>query len=301
MIESSGAAVLFGQVFRGLSYVSGSFLWWGAMQGLFLRRVSVSFWGGLLGVLVCWGTARVLDPLAFHRGFGGMGVHVAAVMFFILIQVFLWRTVYFFNDPDRSCPTGSLVVAPADGTIVYIRRVKEGEVPLVTKKGRSAHLEEIMALPPETPMGDGILVGIFMSPLSVHINRAPVTGKITGRWYRKGPHLWSMMPMSLRVLFGRAPYEKGSPHVLDNERETLRIEGEIPVYVTRIADRYVRRIVTWKETGDVVNCGERIGLIRMGSQTDVMFPAHTHQKSLRLTVKEGDYVYAGVTPLARWD
>jgi phosphatidylserine decarboxylase len=170
---------------------------------------------------------------------------------------------------------------------------------LAVKEGREISLDEILRAP--GPPWDGHLVGIFLTPLSVHVNRSPVTGVVRMRVHSPGSGMRAMGRMLLRIRFGKKPFERGSEHVLCNERETLFIDGDLPAYVTRIADPYVNRIVTWKTEGDAVAQGEKIGLIRMGSQTDVLFPRQVAGKRLRVTVKEGDYVYGGETALAAFE
>jgi phosphatidylserine decarboxylase len=162
---------------------------------------------------------------------------------------------FFFRDPRRVPPEEpGIIVAPADGRITLIKRSGN-----------------------ETP---SLLISIFLSPFDVHINRSPIAGKITGISYAKGKFL-------------SATSDRAS---LLNEQNTLTIEGEegLTVYCKQIAGVLARRIVCWKNSGDVVGIGEPFGMIKFGSRTDltVTFP-------VELLVKEGMRVRAGETPIAR--
>ena len=163
----------------------------------------------------------------------------------------------FFRDPFRESPQGErLVVSPADGKIVLI-------VP--TPKGHAA--------------GEGSTqVSIFLSVFDVHINRAPIAGRITEVVYNKGEFL-------------PAFDDKAS---LRNEQNRAFIEGpEGRVGFTQIAGLIARRIVFRKRVGDVVARGEQVGLIRFGSRTDVFLPSGS-----TLRVKVGDRVSGGSSVIA---
>jgi phosphatidylserine decarboxylase len=163
---------------------------------------------------------------------------------------------FFFRDPRRQPPTdSSLVVAPADGRVTRVRPVENlGE--------RSA-----------------TVVSIFLSPLDVHINRSPIAGKITDVSYMRGKFLM-------------ATNENAS---LVNEQNALTIEGEkITVVCKQIAGILARRIVCWKQAGDSVALGERFGLIKFSSRTDVLLPA-----SVEVLVAEGARVKGGTTIIGR--
>lgn len=286
------------RLMRWALYLVVSYGWLGCMFWLFLRQLTASFWIGALGAPLLYGAAKALDSAAFQQGRHPRWRDFAGVVLFIALQTVAWRYIYFFADPPRRIPPRATLVAPADGWVVYVRPVKAGRVPIAIKEGRSIALTEILARAPKQ-LGDGILVGIFMTPMSVHVNRAPIAGRIVRRDYRPGRPMSSMLPMSLRLMFGRRPYERGSEHIVVNERETLLFEARFPVYLTRIADPYVDKIELWKPVGAQVRLGERIGLIRMGSQTDLYLPAEVGGQRLRVLVHEGQYVYGGQTELAR--
>jgi phosphatidylserine decarboxylase len=86
-----------------------------------------------------------------------------------------WRYIWFFRDPIRTPPTEPGILSPADGTIVYVRRLEAGEEVVTIKQGVRARVNDILREDFDQPK---LVVGIFMSPFDVHYNRAPVSGKI---------------------------------------------------------------------------------------------------------------------------
>ena len=170
----------------------------------------------------------------------------------LLVALFM---AFFFRDPKRVPPSDpDVVVSPADGRVTRI---------------------ESAAGQANSPT----LVSIFLSPLDVHINRAPIPGKIIDVVYSPGKFLM-------------ATNEKASAV---NEQNALTIQGEkITVVCKQIAGILARRIVCWKHAGDRLNLGERFGMIKFSSRTDVLLPAN-----VKVTVAEGDRVRGGVTVIGR--
>jgi phosphatidylserine decarboxylase len=202
-----------------------------------------------------------------------VGVGAAALLAFIVHWQFLaWILVgltiwvaTFFRDPVRTTPRGDkLIVAPADGLITMIARVPP---------------------PPELRGADGLgdgeytRVSIFMSVFDVHINRAPISGRVKRIAYVPGK-------------FVNADLDKASD---DNERQHFLIEGSdgLRIGFTQIAGLVARRILSFVREGDVVDVGQRVGLIRFGSRVDVYLPAGTSPKVLL-----GQRSIAGETVLA---
>jgi phosphatidylserine decarboxylase len=185
----------------------------------------------------------------------------------------------FFRDPERLAPDGEgLIVSPADGEIVYVREARGGVLPVSTKLGRDYLLGELT----KTPLAsdDAVVIGIAMSFLDVHVNRAPIGGRVT--ILRRFPGLFGSL---------RRP-----EMIFENERATVVIEqGDLQVAVVQIASRLVRRIVAYVEEGEDVVAGQRIGMIRFGSQVDLILPL---RDKLRVTAEPGDRVSAGETILA---
>ncbi len=174
----------------------------------------------------------------FTRGWVG-------VPFYVLAVFCLW----FFRDPDRVIPPGDVAVSPADGKVVLIKRT-----PQFTR------------------------VCVFLNVFDVHVNRAPIAGKITAVTYKQGKFLV-------------ASKEAAS---LENEMNTITIDGHgTVVKFSQIAGLIARRIVCYKKPGDFVTAGERVGLIKFGSRVDIEFGPEWE-----IRVAEGQRVSAGSSILA---
>jgi phosphatidylserine decarboxylase len=168
-----------------------------------------------------------------------------------LVGLTIWVAT-FFRDPVRTTPRADkLIVAPADGLITLIAKVP----PPPELRGADGLAE-----------GDYTRVSIFMSVFDVHINRAPISGRIKRIVYVPGK-------------FINADLDKASE---DNERQHFLIEGSDGVRVgfTQIAGFVARRILAFVREGDMVDVGQRVGLIRFGSRVDVYLPAGTAPKVL---------------------
>jgi phosphatidylserine decarboxylase len=205
-----------------------------------------------------------------------------------------WRRFYFFRDPAREIPAGRNIVAPADGTIVYANICPDGYAPMVIKKGTRIRLEEIAKT--DLPQGKLCHVGIFMSFFDVHVNRIPIDGQLE---FIKHHHAknYSMNRMGLRKYLRLRPLSKNAVHIFENERKTMRINGEFPVYVVQIADAYVSKIQCFAKEGEMMKKGERFGRIMMGSQVDLIFP---YRDGMKILVKEWGHVKAGESIIATY-
>jgi len=217
----------------------------------------------------------------------------------ILLFFSYWRLKYFFRDPERSVPSGRNIVSPADGTVVYVKSIKNGQAPVATKQGKDITLEELARSPVGGRFDSGYLIGIFMSLFDVHVNRTPVSGVVESISHYRSRRNWSMWRMGMKKLLRRKEiYSASNRYLLENERNTILIDGTVPVCVVQIADSYVDRIECWIRRGQKVRKGQRIGRIVMGSQVDVMVPA---ADGVKIEVKEGQHVCAGETILASLD
>ena len=178
-----------------------------------------------------------------------------ALWFFLLL---LLCTVAFFRDPEREVPSDrNLIVAPADGTVMDIVEVAETEV-----------------LKSETRR-----VGIFLSVFDVHTNRAPIDGRVIYRQRRPGLFVDARRPDCS---------EK-------NESITWAFESpRVTIVARQITGAIARRIVPWANVGDELKKGDRFGMIRFGSRTELYLPV-----SAIVLVKIGDHVAGGSTPIAR--
>jgi phosphatidylserine decarboxylase len=163
---------------------------------------------------------------------------------------------FFFRDPQRTAPTDAdIIIAPADGRVTRVHQLVPDDANSPT------------------------VISIFLSPLDVHINRSPIAGTITDVTYTQGKFLM-------------ATKESAS---LVNEQNALTIRGEeVTVVCKQIAGILARRIVCWKRAGDAVALGERIGLIKFSSRTDLILPPN-----VRLEVQEGMRVRGGATIIGR--
>jgi len=178
-----------------------------------------------------------------------------ALWFFLLL---LLCTLAFFRDPEREVPSDpNLIVAPADGTVMDIIELEETEV-LKSKTRR---------------------VGIFLSIFDVHTNRAPIDGRVVYRQRKPGLFLDAR----------RADCSE------KNESMTWAFENpRVTIVARQITGAIARRIVGWANVGDELKKGDRFGMIRFGSRTELYLPL-----SATVLVKEGDHVAGGSTPIAQ--
>lgn len=211
----------------------------------------------------------------------------------LIVIFYYWRLVYFFKDPERNITTGNNILSPADGKVIYVRKVESGEIPISIKKNRHIPLNEFSGL--ALPEIEYIIIGIFMFPTSVHVNRAPIEGEVVDIKFKEGLN----KPMTItwwRAVLGMSPIDKYSNYILTNERNTILIKNkELLVAVTQIADIYVNKIECWIKKGDKISKGDRYGRIVFGSQVDILIP---FDKRVKVLAKEGNMVTAGVTELA---
>lgn len=175
-----------------------------------------------------------------------------ALVFFALAAFM----AYFFRDPQRTAPAEeNIILSPADGRVTRVSMVDPGDAQSPT------------------------VVSIFLSPLDVHINRAPLAGKILDVTYTKGKFLMATSKDASLV----------------NEQNALTIRGErVTVVCKQIAGILARRIVCWKHVGDELALGERFGLIKFSSRTDLILPVN-----VEVLVTEGMRVQGGATIIGR--
>jgi len=209
------------------------------------------------------------------------------------VAYLFWRRVWFFRNPVRVTPRDEGVVSAADGTVIYVRRVEAGEPVISIKKGLAATLVDILREDEPLPK---LVVGVFMSPFDVHYNRAPVSGTVEFIRHHpgRGPNL-HMGPMHWRVLRRRTPYYEGARHIVQNERTVIKINGilkgtALPCYVVQIAAKTVAGIESYVKSGEAVERGAIFGMIRIGSQVDVVLP---WREGMSVRVQPGDRVRAG--------
>jgi len=214
-----------------------------------------------------------------------------------LAAYLFWRYVWFFRNPRRTVPAGEGLVSAADGTVVYVKQLDPRADVITIKEGLAAKLEDIVR---EDLEARKLLIGVFMSPFDVHYNRAPLSGTIEFVRHHsgRGSNL-HMGLMHLRTLLGREPYYRGSEHIVQNERTVTKINGalggaKLYCYVVQIAAKTVAGIDSYVQPGARVERGAIFGMIRVGSQVDVVL---TWREGMKVCVKPGDRVRAGETVL----
>jgi phosphatidylserine decarboxylase len=195
----------------------------------------------------------VIDGIYYALGFtlGGLAVsYLTKPAFGAPLFILALFCLYFFRDPDRVVPQGPVAVSPADGKVVVVR-----------------------------PEDGGTRISIFLNVFDVHVNRTPITGKITKVEYQKGKFLV-------------ASKEEAST---ENEMNTVTVEGDgSRVVFKQIAGLIARRIVFWKKPGETVQRGERVGLIKFGSRVDIWFGPEWE-----IAVRVGERVSAASSVLAK--
>lgn len=189
----------------------------------------------------------------------GVGAYLLFPPVAVVPVLGLLFTLYFFRDPRRVSPASpELLVAPADGKIVEISEAHE----------------------PDFLKGDAVKVGIFLSVFNVHVNRAPCAGVVRSIRYTPGEFRDARNPKCGMV----------------NEQNAIHIDGDVPIVVTQIAGAIARRIVCALRENEPVEKGQRIGMIKFGSRTDLYIPKACVAD---LKIKLGDKVKGGETVLAR--
>lgn len=206
------------------------------------------FYFGTLGLFVLLGlTARLLN-LKKTAGFC-----------YFLALIGAGFMLFFFRNPERAPPADpAAIVAGADGTVLAVKELREDNF-LKT---------------------DTVRISIFLSLFDVHINRAPIGGKITFLQYYPGKRYFTFMEKS-------SEYNQHSSILIENERTRCLIN--------QIVGPVARRVVYWLELGQTVGTGDRIGMMKFGSRLDMYFP----KADVEALVKPGAKVKAGVTVVAR--
>ncbi len=199
------------------------------------------------------------------------------LVIFISLAILAWR---FYRDPERELiEDDKNIYSPADGKIVYVEKIKEGNLAVSQKKKRKYKLEEFTST--NLLEKSAYHIGIGMSFLDVHVNRSPISGEVKFLKHIKG----TFKSLKLTNAF------------FENERSIIIIEGkQIKVGVVQIASRLVRMIVPFVKQNEFVPAGKRIGKIRFGSQVDLIIP---QTKKMKVLVSKNDFVKAGVTVIAK--
>jgi len=175
----------------------------------------------------------------------------------VVLLVLSGYCAYFFRDFERAIPVNeALILSPADGKVMDVSSVAEG------------------------PFKGDQIVRIFLSVFDVHVQRAPVQAKVDQIEYKPG-----------RFLDARDP----RAHIENEQNALILTSNKGRVVVIQIAGFIARRIVCWMKPGDELAQGQRFGLIRFGSQVDLIVP-----KNVDIRVKAGDRVAGGLTVIGEW-
>jgi len=203
-------------------------------------------------------------------GFGETGIVTCIVILML-----------FYRDPERIPPAKeNIILSPADGRVLYIKEINNGDFPFAVKGRKNISLKEFIQ--EDFITEQGIQIGIEMTYLHVHINRTPIKGKIISIKRIPG-HFYSLKKIS---------------NLLENERVFTIIEGgDIKIGIVQIATRLVRRIFNFIKEEDSVEIGQRMGVIRFGSQVDILIP---NKDNLNVLVKPHDEVKAGISIIATY-
>jgi phosphatidylserine decarboxylase len=205
------------------------------------------------------------------------------MIIFLFIVIFLALAfvafrLFFLRNPKRDVPKGDCIVSPANGKVVRIIRIREGDQ-VIVDKGVFGKVRDIVG----DVVKDGFLVVIMMTPLNVHYQRSPVDGVVEKTKYTKG-------------CFNNAMSGASNLSCLENEKNeiTIRNSGIGKVKVIQVAGFLARRIHCFVRKGQKINKGEDIGLISLGSQVLLVMP------KLDILVTEGQTVIDCETVIARF-
>ncbi len=188
--------------------------------------------------------------------------HPISYLIYLVFGIIWGIVIYFFRDPERTSPEGSeLVISPADGKVVLIKEIHE-----------DVYLKE-----------DAVQISIFLSPLNVHVNRNPVSGKLEYLKYHPGKYLMA--------------WDENAS--IENERADFGVlhSSGTKIFFRQITGFLARRIVYHIKEGDELIAGERFGMMKFGSRMDVIVP----KSVFKINVKEGAVTRAGESILGTLD
>lgn len=222
----------------------------------------------------------IVSLLAFILSYSIFKISFLSYLFgviFILVLIFALTMLRFWRTPRRKMDVANnTIVSPADGNIIYIKKIGVNEIPISIKNSSISKLSEITKT--DLLKVPCWLVGINMTPFDVHKNCSPIDGKIILNIHFDGKFLSLKNPFAISA----------------NERNTYVISNEeITVGVIQIASKRVRRIESYVKEFDMVSKGQWLGMIRFGSQVDLILPDFC-----KIKVQVGQQVYAKKTIIA---
>ena len=196
---------------------------------------------------------------------------MSIIILFLLLIIFLLN---FYRDPKRKIPKGDNIVSPADGEIINIMKIKSGKV--IINKGFLGKIQTLT----KNIAKECYVISIFMSPFNVHVNRAPIDGKIISIKHEKGK------------FFAAFNLKKS---LMNEKNEIIMKNRNIgKIKLIQVAGFLARRIICTVSKDEKVNKGQRIGKIVLGSQVTLILPS----KKVNLKIKKKQKVTAGETIIA---
>lgn len=208
---------------------------------------------GYSNIAIVLGLTLILTTITFFNG-GSLYWKIPSMVSGALLLF----TLYFFRDPEREVSINpNHILSPGDGVIVEIKEVKDEYV------------------------GEATLITMFLSPLNVHINRVPISGKVAFVDYKYG---------AFKAAFAEDASEVNEQSVVGVENDMLRVK------FSQVAGALARRIINYLREADEVTQGQRYGLIKFGSRMDVVIP---RTANIQVALKEP--VRGGLTILATMD
>lgn len=224
---------------------------------------------------------------------------VGVVLIIVVFSgVYFLRNIWFYRDPKRATPQKQgLIVSPADGKVIYIKKVKNGKV-VSEKLGEKIEISEITKERLGDRPKDGWLIGIYMSPLDVHYNYSPIAAKVEGIVHTQAKVNLPMVDFweYVKLTYLRRGVDLFAKRFhLENERNTIFLRNDsISMIVVEIADKFVNKINCFIKEGDELGTGQKLSFIERGSQVDLFIL----DENIDIKVKFGEQVYGAETVLA---
>ena len=211
-------------------------------------------------------------------------------------------TEKFFRDPLRPIHFDpSVFYAPADGVVLYAHNIVEPTDNIIEIKGRNFTLRDLL----DDPKYDepSLVIGIFMTFYSVHINRIPTNGYLVEEHFTPFIYTHGISMYQLEQdIFGKKAFDNSTlEYLFCNERKIITVYSPIikdNYYLIQVADKDVNVIVNWGD-GDYLTQGDRFGQIRWGSQVDLILPLTKDGCEFKTLVKPFDYVHAGIDAIVK--
>jgi len=232
-----------------------------------------------------------------------ISISLIVLIALIFCGVYFLRNIWFYRDPKRIAPAkDGVIVSPADGKVIYIKRIEDGQV-VSEKLGNKIALSEITKEKLEkfgNGAKDGWLIGIYMSPLDVHFNYSPIPATVEEIVHTQAKVNLPMVDLweYIKLVYLRQGVDLFAKRFhFENERNTIFLKNKnISIIVVEIADKFVNKINCFVREGDNLKIGQKLSFIERGSQADVVI----FEEDIKIKVKFGDQVYGGESILAEY-